>query len=116
MAEKIYDGTKIENIEIVHSEAYKEYISALCRLASEYVSRIRVKFAERAFEMYKNETVRKLVIAYGEEVKKLDKWRLSDFKSVSEYGADSEDRLNDSCLSNAREYGKAIWFLFGIDD
>ena len=114
--EKIYDSLNEDNWKITHSEEYHDYIKALCRLASGYVSRIRVKFAEMAFEKYKDPTIRKLVLAYGEECAKLDVVRFNDFRYVSEYGASSEERLNDSCLINAHEYGKAIWFLFGIDD
>ena len=113
---KIYEMNH-ENFEITHSEEYKAYIAALCRLASTYVSRIRVKFAERAFEKYADPTIRKLVLAFGEEAKKLDEDRLRDFEWVSEYGAGgAKDRLNDSCLIYAGDYARAIWFLFGIDD
>ena len=113
---KIYDSIDHNNWEITHTDEYKAYLSALCRLASNYVSRIRVKFAERAFEKYADTTIRKLVLAYGKEAEKLDEDRLRDFRYVSEYGATTEGHLEDSCLNNAHEYGKAIWFLFGIDD
>ena len=113
---RIYDVCKDGNWEIVRTDEYKAYLAALCRLASDYIAPIRVKFAERAFGMYANETVRKLVLAYGEEVKKLDVDRLRDFDFVSEHGAATDWALNDNCLNNAKHYGKAIWFLFGIDD
>ena len=110
----IYDWH--ENWELTHTEEYGKYMASLCRLASGYVSTIRVKFATRAFEKYADPTIRKLVLAYGEECEKLDKDRLSDFRFVSEHGPSTDWALKDSCLNNAHEYGKAIWFLFGIDD
>lgn len=115
MAKRI-DHTSMEDWRIMHSDEFKTYLAALCRLASKYVSRIRVKFAERAFEKYADPTIRKLVLAYGEEAKKLDDRRLFDFSMAAEHGALTEDSLEDSCLNNAKGYAKAIWFLFGIDD
>ena len=106
----------VEELKIIHSDEYKAYLKALCRLASGYVSSIRVKFAERALEKYADPTIRRLVLAYGKEAEKLDDNRLFDFSFVAEYGAETDSRLEDTCLSNARHYGKAIWFLFDIDD
>lgn len=105
----------IDRLNVTHSDEYKAYLSALCRLASGYVSRIRVKFAERAYEKYANETIRSLVLAYGKECEELDKSRLFDFELASEYGAHSENSLSDFCLNKAKSYGDAIWFLFDID-
>ena len=105
---------KEQEFKITSSEEYKEYLQALCRLASQYVSRIRVQFAEKAYEMYQNETVRRIVYAYGEEVEKLDSDRYTDFKHVAEFGACTPDSLNDSCLNNARHYGNTIKMLFDI--
>lgn len=113
---KLIDTLDVEVLKVIHSDDYKAYLKALCRLASGYVSRIRVRFAEKAYEMYGNETVRKLVLAYGVEAEKLDEYRLRDFRHVSEFGGASEESLNDDCLNRARDYGKAIWFLFGLDD
>ena len=104
----------VEELKVIHSEEYKAYIKALCLVAKEYVSRIRVQFAEKAFEMYSNETVRKIVLAYGEEYEKLEERRLSDFTHVANYGACSEESLNDDCLNNARHYGATIKMLFEI--
>lgn len=105
---------KEQDYKIKNSESYKLYLAALCKLASQYVSSIRVQFAEKAYEMYANETVRKLVLAYGLEVEGLEKDRLRSFRYVSEYGATTPEHLNDSCLNNAHNYGAAIRFLFGI--
>lgn len=104
----------MENLEIVNSEEYKAYIQALCWVAEYYISRIRVQFAEKAYEMYSNETVRKIVLAYGEEHKKLEARRLRDFANVVLYGAPSEESLNDDCLNNARHYAATIKMLFNI--
>ena len=115
----IYDTADRETFEIVHTEEFKKYMTALCRLSSEYVSRIRVQFAEKAFEMYKNETIRTLVLAFGREYEKREKWRLQDFCHVAEYGSGNyeqpENALKDSSITKANEYGEAIKLLFGID-
>lgn len=116
MAKKEFDRTDIEYLRTIHSDEYKAYLAALCRLASMYVSRIRVQFAERAYENYADPTIRRMVLAYGDEAEKLDRDRLSDFRHVSEYGADDDAWLKDSCLNNASAYAKAIWFLFDIDN
>ena len=104
----------VEELKIMHSEEYKAYMKALCRLASQYVSRIRVQFAEKAFNMYQNETIRRLVLAYGEEAEKLDADRLRDFSFVSEHISFDENHLEDSCLNHAGDYGQSIFFLFDI--
>lgn len=104
----------IEKLRITQSEEYKTYLSALCRLASGYVSRIRVQFAEKAYEKYADETIRRLVLAYGEEREALDASRLRDFTYVSEYGATTPEHLNDSVLNKASSYGDAIRLLFDI--
>lgn len=114
MTEMIKD-TEMSDWKIRHTDEYGAYIEALCHMASGYVARIRLRFAERAFEMYKNETVRKLVLAYGAEHKKLEEDRLFWFKSASEHSS-TEGALEDSCLNNAKHYAKAVWFLFGMDD
>lgn len=103
-----------QDMQIVYSEEYKTYIEALCWVAEAYVSRIRVQFAEKAYQMYQNETVRKIVLAYGEEHKKLEERRLRDFASVARYGACSEESLNDDCLNNAKHYASTIKMLFEI--
>lgn len=106
MNEKYYELAK--NID------FEDYMSALCRLASGYVSRIRVQFAEKALDMYENETVRRIVLAYGEECEKLDHDRNREFLYVAKYGATTPDHLNDSCLNNFRHYGETIKMLFDI--
>ena len=113
---KIYEALEGENFKITHSEEYAAYIAALCKLSSHYVSPIRVKFAERAFAKYADPAVRKLVLAYGEEAEDLEKDRLREFKWASEYGATSDESMNDSCLNHAKSYGDAIFLLFGIKD
>lgn len=101
----------IKKYEIISSDEYKAYIKALCRLASQYIAEIRQKYAARAYELYANETIRQLVLAYGEEVEKLDQDRLRDFSFVAEY-PNFEGHLEDSCLNNARHYEAAIKFFF----
>ena len=103
-----------QDYRIISSEEYQAYIKALCRLASGYVSKIRVQFAEKAYEMYQNETVRKLVLAYGEEAEKLDESRLRDFQFVTYYGATTPEHLDDCCLNHAEHYGQTIKMLFEI--
>lgn len=79
--------TDTERFQITRTEEYKQYMNALCRLASGYVSRIRVQFAEKAFDKYQDATIRRIVLAYGEQIEKLDADRLNDFMRTSEYGA-----------------------------
>lgn len=104
-----------QDLKITHSEEYKKYIEALCQLASGYVSRIRVQFAEKAYDMYQNETVRRIVLAYGEEIEKLRESRLNDFRFAADFGAVSQDSLEDFPLNNARHYGQTIKMLFDIE-
>lgn len=103
-----------QNLTITTSEEYKDYIKALCKLASAYVSRIRVQFAEKAYDKYQDATVRRLVLAYGEEIEKLEESRLQDFRYVSQNGATTPEHLNDTCLNNAKHYAAAIKMLFDI--
>jgi hypothetical protein len=99
----------------MHSDEYQAYMKALCRIASQYVSRIRVQFAEKAFEMFQNETVRKIVLAYGEEAEKLDERRLRDFRFAAEYrDTIFEESLNDDCLNAAHHYASTVKLLFDI--
>ena len=100
-----------ERLHITQSEAYKTYIKALCRLACVYVPKIRKQFAEKAFELYQNETIRRLVIAYGEELEKLEESRLRDFTFAVNY-PDTETSLEDTCLSNAGHFAETIKFFF----
>ena len=105
---------KEQEYKITSSEEYQQYLWSLCKLASGYVSRIRVQFAEKAYEMYQNETIRRIVLAYGEEIEKLEHDRFRDFRHAAQYGACTPDSLDDSCLNNARHYGNTIKMLFDI--
>ena len=99
------------------SPEYAPYMKALCRLASVYVPRIRRQFAEQALEKFQNETVRALVLAYGEEVEKRDAELLSDFQWVARYnGTGSAEcyTLETSCLNHAEHYGETLKLLFNI--
>ena len=78
---------------------------------------------QKAFDMYQDETVRKLVLAYGEEAEKLDEDRFNDFCRADEnfdedfygkYNVDPKTYLKDSCLIYAGEYAQALFYLFGI--
>lgn len=104
--------TDIEKFDITHSEEYKTYIKALCRLASQYIPKIRRQFAEKAFELFQNETIRKLVLAYGIEIEKLDEDRLRDFNLAADYPESLAHGLEDSCLNNAGHYAQAIRLFF----
>ena len=105
---------KEQDYKITQSEEYAEYMNALCRLASGYVSRIRVQFAEKAYDMYQNETVRRIVLEYGEEIQKLDEYRQKDFAYVARYGAVTPECLGDDVLNNAKHYEHTIKMLFDI--
>ena len=105
---------KEQEIKITSSANYDLYLHALCKLSSQYVSRIRVQFAEKAYEMYQNETVRRIVFAYGEEIEKLEHDRFRDFKYTAAHGAVTPESLEDSCLNNAKHYGNTIKMLFDI--
>ena len=105
----------IERLKIRQSEEYKQYLAALCRLASQYVPRIRRQFAVQAFDKFQDTTVRRLVLAYGEEIEKLSKDRLRDFKFLAEHTEADYMSMEDSCLAHAGQYGEAIKFLFGVN-
>lgn len=113
----------MEKWQIRRSEEYQNYMKALCRLASTWVPKIRIQFAQKAYEMFQNETVRKLVLAYGEEAKQLDASRLDDFCRADEnfdedfwgkYEVNADTYLRDSCLNHAGEYAQAVYYLFDI--
>ena len=104
--------TDIEKFDITHSEEYKTYIKALCRLASGYIPEIRRQYAEKAFKMFQNETIRKLVLAYGTEIEKLDAERLGDFNLVADDPELFGHGLQDSCFNNAVHYAQAIKLFF----
>lgn len=106
--------TDHEKYTITRTEEYKTYVAALCSLASGYVARIRRQFAEKAFDNYQNETIRKLVLAYGQELEKLQKMRLDDFTLVANDPEMFGHGLEDSCLNKAKSYADAIRFLFEI--
>lgn len=99
---------------VISSPEYKAYMMALCHLASDYVARIRQQFASKAYEMYQDETVRKLVLAYGDEYMKLQSSRLFDFEMAARNPHD-DSYLEDTCLNNAGHYAATIKFLFGIN-
>ena len=102
------------DINITNTPEFKTYIESLCRLASDYVPRIRVQFAEKAVEKFQDETIRKLVLAYGDEMKKLDASRLQDFMWRAKDHGCMAHNLEDSCLNHAKSYHDAIKFLFEI--
>ena len=103
--------TEAERFEITRSGEYKAYIEALCHLASQYIPEIRRQFAAKACELFQNETIRQLVLAYGEEAKKLEEERLREFTWAANY-TESEYSLEDSCLNNAGHYAVAIKLFF----
>lgn len=106
----------MEKIKITTSEEWKEYIAALSECASYYVPRIRQQFAAKAFENFQNETIKKLVIAYGEEAEKLRESRKRDFMFYAENpDMIKDDYLKDTCLSHEGDYRNTLMFLFGID-
>lgn len=102
-----------QDYKITRTEEYKSYMKALCRLAFQYVSEIRVQFADKAYEMYQNETIRMIVLEYGKEAERLDKDRLFDFTHISEFGP-RDYGMPDTCLNNARHYAATIYMLFDI--
>lgn len=111
-----FDDAYWERQRLIHSEEFQVYAEALCILASTYVERIRKQFADKALEKYSDPTIRRLVLAFGEEAKKQDKHRLDRFMSEIDYGPKDWLTLGDDhCLIHDREYEKAIWFLFDID-
>ena len=108
----MYDSNRFST---VHSPEYQAYQEALAQLASKFVSRIRIQYAMKAYEMYQNPTVRKLVLAYGEDYKKLKQSWVHDFEFVAVHGIYEWTSMEDDCLSNAGAYAKAIELLFDIN-
>ena len=107
--------TDRKDVSVNNTPEFKTYLEALCRLASVYVPRIRVQFAEKAVEKFRDETIRKLVLAYGEEMKKLDDDRLRDFTWMAEGKATVSSNLEDSCVNKVHSYHDAIELLFEIN-
>lgn len=104
-----------QDLSIILSEEYKQYLSALCKLSSRWVSRIRVQFANKAYNFYQDETIRKLVLAYGEEAEKREHERLREFTNAAEWLDAKDEYLEDShCLIHDEEYAQALYFLFEI--
>lgn len=101
--------------QTINSPEYQAYQEALAQLASPFVCRIRIQYAMKAYEMYQNPTVRKLVLAYGEDYEKLKKDWVRSFESVANYGVREYTSMEDTCLSNAKAYAKAIELLFDIN-
>lgn len=106
-----------EDWKILRSEEYKNYITALARLSSEWVPRIRIQFAEKALEKFKDETTRRIVLEFGKEIVKLDAFAVDDFMYVSEYGADDyrRERIGYDCLNHASDYRQTAKLLFDIE-
>lgn len=104
----------MERFRITHTEEYKAYLKALCRMASKWVPEIRVQYARKAYEMYADETVRRIVLEYGKEVEKLDEDRLRDFRFVSENPDFGPNHLEDSCLNHSGDYAQTVFMLFDI--
>ena len=115
MEKKIEFGS--EDWKILRSEEYKNYIAALARLSSEWVPRIRIQFAEKALEKFKDKTIRRIVLEFGKEIVKLDNFTVDDFMYVSEYGADDyrRERIGCDCLNHASEYRRTAYMLFDIE-
>ena len=112
----------MKDYTIIRSEEYQQYMKSLCRLASIYVTRIRKQFADQAYEKYQNETIRRLVLAYGEEAERLDEYRLRWFISGASDAANDDNTeganerwLKDDILNKASAYGEAIKLLFDIN-
>lgn len=101
-----------ERFEVTQSSEYKPYIEALCHLASQYVPEIRRQFAAKAVELFRNETIRRLVIAYGEEAKKLEQELLQEFSWAAKSPESGLYSLETSCLNNAAHYAAAIKLFF----
>ena len=55
------------------------------------------------------------MLAYGEEIKKLDADRLRDFTWRAKEPGVMAHNLEDSCLNKAHSYHDAIKFLFEIE-
>lgn len=115
--------TDYEKLRTTQSEEYKAYLGALCRLASTYVPRIRHQFATRAYDKYQDASIRRLVLAYGEEARKLDADRLRVFEFASDHpdflteypDISVETHMGDCCLNQAGKFAAAVYFLFDID-
>ena len=104
----------IEKLRIIQSEEYELYIKALCRRASFWVPSIRQQYAKKAYELYQNPTIRKVVLAYGAEVEKQDADILREFSGLAENPEAEFYSLEGSCLIHAKEYGQTIDLLFDI--
>lgn len=105
---------KDQDYKITQSEEYKTYMKALCRLACDYVPRIRVQFAAKAYEKYQDETTRRIVLAYGEASEEHDEYLLRHFTWASDDETPNEHDVENDILNNARHYASTIKMLFDI--
>ena len=109
-------NTNGQDLKITLSQEYKDYLAILSELSSCWVSRIRMQFARKAYNMYQDETIRKLVFAYGEEHKKREDERIRQFSFAAEWLDRDDDYLRDShCLIHDEEYRQTLYFLFEIE-
>lgn len=100
---------------IIHSEEYKEYIYALYRCSSCWIDELRIQYAQKAYEMYKNETIRKIVLEYGKEIKKADEYNLRRFTWAAEDpDTSTSSDVRGDCLNKAGSLADTIYFLFDI--
>lgn len=100
--------------KITQSEEYKAYMKALCRVASKWIPSIRVQFAEKAYEKFQDETTRRIVLAYGEEIEKHDEYMLRHFMWEAEKETPDESMLSNDILNNAGAFAETLFFLFDI--
>ena len=98
-----------------HSDEYREYLTALCTLASRYVVRIRKQFCQKAYEKYQDETTRRIVLEYGKEQKKLVERRISNFIYEAAKEEPTDGFLEDDILNHAGSYAETIYMLFEIE-
>lgn len=108
-----------ERMHTTQSPEYRQYLKSLARMASHWVPKIRLQYAEKAYEMYQDPTVRKIISAYQAEIDKLDDDLYRGFLNASEY-PDYPDNLKlchmeTSCLNHAADYAQTIFLLFGIE-
>lgn len=113
-----YDIIMDEDTErewVCKSPEWNSYLAALEKLSVPYIASIRRKFAVRAYRMFKNEAVRRLVIEYGKEHDSNKATRRCEFFAMARDPMRNDSNLEgDSCINNASAYADAIKFMFGI--
>jgi hypothetical protein len=99
---------KIQDIEIISTKEFKEFIEDLAYFANNYITKIRRQLTENAFEIYQNETVKKMLHEYRVLAEK----DLKDLIYGMQHQIENPDsNCNLDSLSGANHYSNVLYDL-----